>query len=430
METMFENKKIGIWGFGVVGKSVLSFLSQFNCTLYVLDKLELDEFQKELIKGHNATFVDQNLLNQFLEMNDIIIPSPGINLKPFDLYQEKFLSELDIFAHYIKKPTIAITGSVGKTTTTHVLTHLLNKLGKKALACGNIGFALLDALAVQNEYDILVLELSSFQLQYSTRFAPTIALITNIYPNHLDHHFDMEEYVTAKGQLLTHQSESDLAIMSMSLMDTFWQFLAQQKVNWLSPDWNIDIINQLSDITVKENWQLILATLESLDLPTQDILGLCVDLPRLNDRIECIGNYNGATFYNDSKATIPASTVAALNQFKNKNIILFLGGLSKGVDRAPFVKQLQSKVKTIICFGKEAEQLHQFCVKANIISSSHATLEAAFDYCLTIIKPNDIVLFSPAGSSFDLFKNYQERGKSFTKLVEMNANHLHKTALP
>lgn len=423
METMFENKKIGIWGFGVVGKSILSFFSQFNCTLYVLDKLELDEFQKELIKGHNATFVDQSLLPQFLEMNDIIVPSPGIDLKPFDLYQEKFLSELDIFAHFLKKPTIAITGSVGKTTTTHVLTHLLNKLGKKALACGNIGFALLDALAVQNEYDILVLELSSFQLQYSTKFAPTIALITNIYPNHLDHHLDMEEYVTAKGQLLAHQTEKDLAIMSMSLMDTFWSFLAQQKVNWLSPDWNIDIINKLYDITVKENWQLILATLETLDLPTENILTLCADLPRLNDRIECVGIHNGVTFYNDSKATIPASTLAALNQFKNKNVILFLGGLSKGVDRAPFVKQLQSKVTAVICFGKEAEQLHQFCNKAKIISSSHATLEAAFDYCLTIINPNDIVLFSPAGSSFDLFKNYHERGKSFIALVK---NHMEK----
>ncbi|NBP03081.1 MAG: UDP-N-acetylmuramoyl-L-alanine--D-glutamate ligase [Proteobacteria bacterium] len=416
METIFENKKIGIWGFGVVGKSALSFLSQYNCTISVLDKLELDEFQKALIKGHNATLVDASLLPQFLEMNDYIIASPGIDLKPFDLYQDKFLCELDIFARFIKKPTIAITGSVGKTTTTHVLTHLLNKLGKKALACGNIGFALFDALAIQDQYDILVLELSSFQLQHNTQFAPTIALVTNIYPNHLDYHADMEEYVTAKGQILAHQTEENFAIMSMSLMDCMWPFLASAKVNWLSPDWNTNITQQLSDITCHENWQLILATLETLNLSTENLIPLCADLPRLNDRIECVGTYKGVTFYNDSKATIPASTLTALDTFKGKKVILFLGGLSKGVDRGPFVKQLKGKVKSIICFGKEAEQLHQFCVTSKIISSSHATLEDAFDYCLKIIEPNDIVLFSPAGSSFDLFKNYHERGKVFTKL--------------
>ncbi len=414
----FKVEKVGIWGFGAVGQSALSYFSDTNCQITVTDKNELNGAQMALIEGHKAQFVPYDLLPQFLEMNDTIIPSPGVDLKPYlkDI-EKKLLPELDLFAECLEKPTIAITGSVGKTTVTHILTHLLNKLGKKALAAGNIGFPLLDALAVQHEYDILVLELSSFQLQHHELFEPDLAIITNFYPNHLDQHADIEEYLTAKGQLLKNQNSDQKAIIPMDLVETFWQFLGKQNVEFPRHLDN-DITKKLSDITCPQNWRLIVAALEHFKFPTDNLEQLCADLPPLKNRVECIGTFQGVTFYNDSKATIPEATLSAVEKFKNDRPFLFLGGLGKGVDRTELIKQLKNKVKHVICFGAEADILHQTCLLLNIPSSKHATLEDAVDYCNKKTRPGDVVLFSPAGSSFDLFKNYVERGKRFSDLVQ------------
>lgn len=418
MLDIFKGKKVGIWGFGIVGKSVLSSLDPKQCHISVYDDRELTRQEAGLLKLKEVQVVPQGYLPQFLEMNDCIIPSPGVDVKPSKDFQEKFLSEIDLFAQLVKKPTIALTGSIGKTTTTHVLTHLLNKLGKKALAAGNIGLPLLDAVALQDHYDILVLELSSFQLQYNTTFAPDIALITNFYPNHLDHHADIEEYLQAKGQLLTHQTEKQKAFIPIPFMDLFWEFTRDQKCSWIGPELYDDITKELSDITCHENWQLILSVLEELDLSIKNSASLCADLPALPDRIECIGTIRGVTFYNDSKATIAQATLQAVSSFANKKPIVFLGGLSKGTDRTELIRELKDKTKHVICFGAEAQQLYNTCLLFEIPCSKHATLEDAFDYCKRIIQEGDTVLFSPAGSSFDLFANYVQRGKRFKELVQ------------
>lgn len=411
MEQYFKNKKVGIWGLGAVGKSTLSFLTPFECQISVCDKRKLEGHEISLLEGHQAQFVPHELLPQFFEMNDIIIASPGINIKPLGEYKEKLVCELDLFAALVKKPTIAITGSIGKTTTVHVLTHLLNKLGVKALAAGNIGLPLLDAIAQQDEFDMLVLELSSFQLQHHKIFSPDIAAITNFYPNHLDQHEDIEEYLTAKGQLFAHQKETQKAIIPMTFMDELWPFTCGQKITWLASDSDINITKKLSDITCLQNWQIVFEVLEHLQLPTNNIAKLCAGLPPLPNRIEYVGAINGTKFYNDSKATIPEATLQAVTQFKNP--VLFLGGLSKGVDRSYLISQLKGKVKHVICFGAEAQKLHQLCQTLSIKSSKHTTLEEAFEYCMSCITKTDEVLFSPAGSSFDLFKNYVERGNAF-----------------
>lgn len=416
MKQDFNGKKVGIWGFGVTGQSILGFLSQFECQILITDKNKLNGVQQALIDGHKVQFVEYQFLPQFLELCDIIIPSPGVDLKPFSLFNAKFLSELDLFAQLVTRPTIAITGSVGKTSTVHTLTHLLNKLGKKALACGNIGFPLLDAIGQQNKYDYLVLELSSFQLQHNTLFKPDRAAIITLCPNHLDQHADMFEYITAKGQLFKHQTENQHAIIPIHLMDCMFDFVNKQQVQWLTDDYEVDKIKALSDILPPINAQIIIALLESIDLPTDNLKELCVDLPALPHRIEYVTTINGVDYYNDSKSTIGAATVAAVQKFAGKPIILFLGGLSKGADRSELIKELKNKVNHIICFGAEAQQLHQFCITVGISASHHATLEAAINYTKTITQSGDIVLFSPAGSSFDLFSNYIERGNCFKKL--------------
>lgn len=419
MKNTFKDKKIGIWGFGKTGQSLLSFLSAQGAQCLILDSKPLNPFQEELIKSHHAQALGPELLPQFIEVSDIIIPSQGVPIAPYLEHPEahKFICEVDLFSQFIQTPVIAITGSAGKTTTVTLLTQLLNLMGKRAIAAGNIGKPMLDVLAEQDQYDYIILEVSSTQLEHAKQFAPNIAAILNIFPNHLDRHIDMPAYLAAKGNLLKNQHEDQIAFLPMDFIDIFWQILGKQKVTWVGTDTYVDITKQLSDITPEKNWQIILSILEHLEFDPEKVLFYKDQLKAPEHRIEFVGTINGANFYNDSKATIAESTLQAVNQFTNKQIILFLGGLSKGVDRSELINKLPQNIKHVICFGAEANQLHAWCQEKVIPSSAHTTLEDAFGMALKKLEPHDVVLFSPSGSSFDLFKNYEERGTYFKKLV-------------
>lgn len=415
MEAVFKGKKIGIWGFGKTGQSVLSFLHSQGAQCLIMDNNKLDPFQEELIKSHNAQAVGPEFLPQFMEMNDFILPSQGVDLHPYLEHPDaaKFVSEVDLFQQFVKTPAIAITGSAGKTTTVTLLTQLLNLFGKRAISAGNIGKPMLDVLSEQDQYDYIVLEVSSTQLEHAKQFAPDITAILNIFPNHLDRHTDIPAYLEAKGKLLKYQTEDQIVFLPMDYIDIFWQLVGKQKVTWIGDDSYADITKKLYDVTPEKNWQVILSILEYLDFNPEKVPSFKEKFKVPPHRIEFIGTHGGADFYNDSKATLPASTLTALEQFKNKQIILFLGGLSKGVDRSELISQLPKNVKHVICFGAESKQLHNWCQDHVIPSSIHATLEDGFKVALKKLEPNDVVLFSPSGSSFDLFKNYEERGTVF-----------------
>lgn len=417
MENQLKGKKIGIWGFGKTGQSALSFLSSFSPSLTVLEDKELDSFQKQLLQGHGAQLVTPELTPQFIELNDIIVPSPGVNLAPYSDFEHKFVAEVDLFGQWVKKPVIAITGSAGKTSVTTLIAQILNFLGKKAIAAGNIGKPMLDVLADQDRYDYIVLELSSFQLEHAKTFAPTIATILNIFPNHLDRHGSMQEYIEAKGKLLRYQTDEQYSFLPMDYIDAFGMLPRQQKVCWVGNSNYNDIIKELSDITCAENWNIILAILEHLGYEPEEVLPYKDLLAIPAHRVEFVTTKNGVDFYNDSKSTVPESTLQATSRFSQKPIVLLLGGLSKGADRSLLIKQLPKNIKYIICFGKEAAELDGFCKKAKKESSACTDLEEALQAALTIAVSGDVVLLSPAGSSYDLYKNYEERGNHFKKLV-------------
>ena len=153
----------------------------------------------------------------------------------------------------------------------------------------------------------------------------------------------------------------------------------------------------------------------NLDITALETIACTMQLPE--HRIEKVGTINNVVFYNDSKATTTASTLAAVEKLCNRSLHLFLGGLSKGVDRAPFIAQLKDKVQHIYCFGREADALYAMCVNNNISTTHHPTLDNAVSTCLSIISPGDCVLLSPSGSSYDLYENYEQRGKHFKELV-------------
>jgi len=201
------HKKIGIWGYGLTGKSAVKYYHQQGFELAVVDKKVLTSEENEFLKAKNIPFFSEHSIEEFLKTHEYILPSPGIDLRPFPHYQSKWLNELDEFYKVWQRPIIAITGSIGKTTITHLVSKLLDNAGKKIAMGGNIGIPVFDLLAQKESCEAAVIEISSFQLELTKTFAPDLAIWTNLHPNHLDRHGSEAEYFNAKAQMLAFQTK-------------------------------------------------------------------------------------------------------------------------------------------------------------------------------------------------------------------------------
>lgn len=483
--------KVGIVGFGIVGKSVLSFLTKHRCdermallglpshfTCHVWDSRLLDDAEREIIQEQGACVVQasEQSLEQFFHSCDIIIPSPGVNINAFLQFRNKILCELDFFSIFFKKPLVAVTGTLGKTTTTKLIGELLPLACKERFAplicsqdsqqCtvavgGNIGTAMLDLATEDDKCACAVLELSSWQLELSNRCAPDIAVWTNLFPNHLDRHQTMHNYFDAKFALFAHQREASTAIIAADILqgdirELFYEKLPQlkstvvvtslrdenlEKLLEYQPNVKLIFVDQgwvvlreyatqqchkimpvddLSSITFVQNWLQVIATLCAAGMPSAFVRtflrqhgDLIEGLSNHHHRVEFFTSINDVDFYDDSKSTVVQATQAAVQKLaaSNRPLILILGGLSKGVDRsvlADFLKQ-QPTIKKIYCFGKDCADFSSF--------NYFETLgEIVADLTISAVA-GDIVLFSPSGASFDLFKDYKHRGKIFQELV-------------
>ncbi|MBI2352745.1 UDP-N-acetylmuramoyl-L-alanine--D-glutamate ligase [Candidatus Dependentiae bacterium] len=432
----FHNKKIGIWGFGIVGKSILQWLENTQCSIQILDKQTQD---------HPAWIMQTpETVQLFLEQNDYIITSPGIPIHQYQKYHHKFVCELDIFQQHFRGYSIAITGSIGKTSITKAIAHCT----PHSIAAGNIGYPMLSALSQHTQNEKIILELSSFQLLWSQTFAPDIALLTNFYPNHLDYHQDEDEYFSAKCTLFKYQNENQKTIVPCNLIEKikktvqlkshifltctqqclshdFSTFFIEENNVVLANTKNekaviIKNIDQFPFFTYQENWIQIIAALFLQDDNTIDhIHEKLKTIAPQQHRLEKILIHQETTFYNDSKSTVWQATKAALQKFENQPCALFLGGVSKGTDRTPLIQFLKNKPITVFAFGKEAEMLKTACDHYQIQCSSYKNLQDAVKSCLSQTLPKNVI-FSPAGASFDLFEDYQERGNTFKELIFKN----------
>ncbi len=485
----FNNKKIGVWGLGVVGKSVIRYLQKFDCAITVMDRKQPSPEDLKFLAEHKTTFIDQQELSNFLEFNTYIIASPGIDTRAYQNYSHKFIAELDIFYHefnslhistplnmseekqvelvMVSKQTftsdhpersrrvsggrrpkiIAITGTVGKTSVTHLLSELLSAAGKKVVTGGNIGTGMLDLLSECETADYVVLELSSYQLEYIKNFAPDLAIWTNLYPKHLDRHDTLENYFTAKYNLIKYQTANQQALIPVTLFNQVQEKAPQAQISTFSLEKNfanktvetfytlsangeIAKINNkrifekilvpkklIPEISFVENWLMIAAALDLLGLDAEVIFDHAATLSLPEHRLALVATINTIEFYNDSKSTsIMPATLAALDKLKDKKIILLLGGISD-TDRKPYIPQLKNRVEHIICFGREADFLQKQCEQHSIPAIGYQTLEQAFKAAISIAQSGSTILFSPGGPSFDLFTDYKARGERFKELV-------------
>ena len=450
----FNGKIIIIWGLGITGKAAISFFNKHfpSCKMITIDQKEPTGQAKDFLLEHKTNFEKYDKLESLLESSDYIFPSPGIDASLYKKFNNKFISEVDVFQQHKNGETIAITGTLGKTTITSMLSQIIEQNNHKVCTGGNIGTSLFDLIEKQKDVDYNVLELSSFQLENTKNFAPDLAIWTNFYSNHLDRHKTLDEYKKAKMNIYKYQNQAQKILLNTQILENTsskeltninskLSFFSEnhpsnsliksfpENTKWFySKDKNLviktknkeSIIAQLpnNEKTFPINWITMYSALSLLKIPIPNNEILSAVQPVSEHRIEHLGQQNKIHFYNDSKATIPQSTMAAIRKLNHKHITLIIGGISKGVDREHFIKEIRNEVQHTVCFGKESVQLAQWCKKYSVPFNKSENLETALILAIKNTPQKGCVLFSPSGASFDLYLNYIERGNNFKNLLK------------
>jgi len=414
-----------IIGLGKTGYSVAQFLARENVPFIVMDSRQnppdLLNFQKAFptIQTHFGQFNFELLTH--LEK---IILSPGIDPAPFilQLGAEKIYSDIDLFAQKAKAPIIGITGTNAKGTVTTLLGDMITASGLTPVIGGNIGIPALDLL-LNKTPDYYVLELSSFQLEISHSIPFLASTILNITPDHLDRHITIEKYIQAKQKIYLNTTN---AIYNRDDLNTKPQHSVTNSYSFgLSPSPHLNetypALIQLLNIKGKHNILNALAAISlgtALHLPLESMITAIKNFKGLEHRCEWLGFKYDVQWINDSKGTNIGATLAALEGFgselqSGQKIILILGGLSKNQDFSLLKNTVHKYTREIILIGQDAPLIHQ-ALKKGIFADSltHAVMLAKQH-----AHKNDMVLFSPACASFDMFKGFEDRGNQFKLLV-------------
>ncbi|MBO5478830.1 MAG: UDP-N-acetylmuramoyl-L-alanine--D-glutamate ligase [Clostridia bacterium] len=451
--TYLRNRKVAVIGLGVSNIPLLDYLYNLSAKVTVFDDRNIEQIPKEIMdKITKYTFefsFGENNLSKLVGF-DIIFRSPSCMPTKKELVAEQqrgaiVTSEIEMLMTMAPCKVIGITGSDGKTTTTSLIYEIVKTAGYNAYLGGNIGYPLFTKLAEMQEDDIIVLELSSFQLMNMT-VSPDISVITNVSPNHLNIHKDYEEYIEAKKNIFKNQNENGILVLNYDNDITReCRKEANGKVIYFSSKEKLengiivdnDVIKECEDrlrkhiINTKDihlrgmhNYEnvsaAIAATKSFVDMDT--IITAIKNFKGVAHRIEFIRELDGVKWYNDSIGTSPTRTMAGLHSF-DEDIILIAGGYDKHLDYEPLAKPIVEKVKALILIGQTSEKIYEAVSKELEAQGKELDIYQCNEFpqivevARKVAKPGQVVLFSPASASFDLFKNFEERGNTFKKLV-------------
>lgn len=446
-------RKVAIIGLGVSNLPLLDYLYEKKAKVTVFDERNEKDISKE-IKDKITNYGFTSYLGKECLANlkgfDMIFRSPSCLPTRAELQQEEnrgaiITTEIEMLMKMCPCKIIGITGSDGKTTTTSLIYSILKKAGYRAFLGGNIGTPLFTKLSEMLPEDIVVLELSSFQLM-GMEISPDIAVITNITPNHLNIHKDYEEYIEAKKNIFNYQNENGILILNYdNPITNHCKKEAKGKVVYFSHKEKLDngfivqgkMIKECEDRVRKhilngeetilrgnhnlENMATAIAatkTLVSIDKAVEAIK----EFKPVEHRIELIREINQVKWYNDSASSSPTRTLSGLNAFDEK-IILIAGGYDKNLDYQPLAKTIVEKVNGLLLIGQTAGKIFEV-VKEELETQNKRldihmceSLEQTVELAKKLAKSGNVVLFSPASASFDMFKDFADRGNQFKSLV-------------
>lgn len=444
-------KRIVILGSGESGTGAAILAKQKGFDVFVSDKGAIPQKYKEELQQHAIAFEElQHTEHLILNANEII-KSPGIPEKN-ELVQKlranniPIISEIEFAARYTSAYIIAITGTNGKTTTTSLVYHLLQKAGLNVACGGNIGVSFA-RLVAEKEYDYFVLEISSFQLDDMFAFRANIAILTNITPDHLDRYqYELQNYVNAKFRILQNQTESDYFLYCADdeiTLENLQKVNTKAQVVPFSLNQNLAIGATAMDgtitVRIKQNqlnpYTMLISQLalkgrhnaynslaaavvgQALEIKNETIREALMDFKNVEHRLEKVATVRGVEFINDSKATNVNAAWFALESME-KPTVWIAGGTDKGNDYTMLNELVKDKVRVIVCLGVDNSKIHAAFGKDVDLIINTTSAQEAVQVAFKFAKPNECVLLSPACASFDLFKNYEERGRLFKAAVK------------
>lgn len=441
-----NGKRALVVGLGKSGVASALFMKAHGARVTVSDTKSGDELRNEIpvLLDHGITVETGGHGDRTFRGQDLIVVSPGVPVDAPPLVQarslgETVIGEIELAAQFLPGPIVAVTGSNGKTTTTTLAGEIMAAAGFSTLVGGNIGTPAISLAERAKPETVIVLEISSFQLETILTFRPKVAVVLNVTPDHLDRHRTFEVYTDAKARILENQQGSDFAVLNgddptciamsaRTQAEVFW-FSRQREVEqgaWVREGSIVfrdssgqREILQVSEIPLKgaHNLENVLAAVCAAVLmgcPPDKIRQAVHDFKAVEHRLEFTASVNGVDYYNDSKATNVDATIKALESFPG-NIHLILGGKDKGSDYTVLNDLIRQRVKRIYTIGAAAAKIESQVKGADVVRAE--TLENAIRKAHASAQSGDIVLLAPACASFDQFKSYEHRGKVFKEIV-------------
>jgi UDP-N-acetylmuramoylalanine--D-glutamate ligase len=425
--TDYKDKKVAVLGLGIEGRDAINFLIDRGAKVTLFDRKEEKDLDFAGLEKDGIEIVSgEKYLEGGLNGFDYIVRSPGVyRFIPEISEAEKFgaiiTSSIKIFFEECPGKIIGVTGTKGKGTTSTLIYEILKADGRDVYLSGNIGKPSLELLPKLNKDSWVVLEMSSFQL-IDMDVSPHVAVVLNITEDHLDWHKDRQEYINAKKNIVSHQTMDDFAVVNddYDLSRSFANYTKAKvfypsKYNLSLPDGTKFLLRGEHNL---ENISAAISVARILGISESIIVKVVENFKGLEHRLELVDTIDEVSFYNDSFATGPQPTIAAINSFTEPETLI-LGGSDKGLDYKELGKIISEKenVKNIILIGQIGEKIGSEISGKNIINLGKATMTQIVTEAYKLTPKGGVVILSPAAASFDMFKNYKERGNQFKDAI-------------
>lgn len=408
----FKNKKITIIGLARSGGACANLLYRLGAKVCVTEILDNKQTRQACANLESSEIVVElgKHSQEFIQSADLVVISPGVSVNSLPIiWAKKFnrpvISEIEVASILCAAKIIAITGSNGKTTVTTLIGNLLAKAGKKVFVCGNIGNPFCAEVEKMQEGDFVALEISSYQLETIKDFKPFVAIILNLTPNHLDHYNNLQEYLLAKERITLNQDKNNFLLLNAN--DALLKSAGSRS--------KAKVVYFTKQAGLNPNQSAVLSVGKILGISEEIILASFKEFKGLEHRLENVALVGGVKFINDSKATTADSAIWAIKNIDSP-IILIAGGRHKGIDYRVILESCRSKVKQAILIGEAKERI-AVAIGEEFPCEFAVDLEQAVNQAFALAKPKDTILFSPMCSSFDMFIDYEDRGRVFKKIV-------------
>ncbi len=408
----FKGKKVIIAGLARSGLACANLLHDLGAQVSITDNQDSDatRLNASKLKSKEIKVELGRHQREFLKGNQLLVISPGVPDEALPVVWAKesgmpVISEIELSWMLCPATIIAVTGSNGKTTVTTLIGRILEAAGRKVFTCGNIGNPFAGEVGKMDGSDYVSLEVSSFQLENIKDFKPKVAVILNFSPNHLDRYKDMREYYEAKKRIFMNQDKTDYLVLNYD----------DPELKKMAEDARCVIKPFSKEKGLNPNQSAVLEVGAILGVDKKIILDVFKDFKGIEHRMEQVAEINKVKFINDSKSTTVDSAIWALGNIESP-VVMIAGGKHKGVDYAVIRDLAREKVRQLVLIGEAREKI-KLALGEALPTQEAASLEEAVFEAYKKAKPGDYVLFSPMCSSFDMFSNYEERGRAFKKAV-------------